>query len=177
MLTRAVISSFPLICCLTPLFLSTCDLSVPLFLPFLDTASLSRFLALINSTGLPSDAFQAPSSYHRPGLCTRPQGYLLSGLKLRKKEGTFFTKDQDSSSSELLIEGWITALSPWSLEEGKLFYLLDKDTAAFTKPSPAVLIPVELYCILVQNKQDRVSTYSTIFPSVVAGTSAEFIAY
>lgn len=59
------------ICSLTLLLLISPSLSFFLFM----TQPLSCSLALINSTGLPSDAFQAPSSYHRPGLGRRPEGY------------------------------------------------------------------------------------------------------
>lgn len=56
----------------------------PSFFLFL-TQPPSPSLSLINSTGLPSDAFQARPSFHRLGRSRRPEGYWLNRLKLGEK--------------------------------------------------------------------------------------------
>lgn len=97
--------------------------------------NLSRSLALINSSGLQSDAFQAPSSYHRLGLGRTTGGILTQWIEAQRKDRTFFKKDQDTSFSQSCWyrECRKSAWSLWSSEEQKWFYLFDRDTTAFTE--------------------------------------------
>ncbi len=139
--------SFSLICSLMLLLLISPFLSFFLFL----TQPLSRSLALINSRGLPSDAFQAPSSYHRPGLGRRPEGYWLNGLKLGEKRELSSLKIKTLPPPSVVDrECRKNALSCWSSEKQKLFYLLDRDTAAFTKHSTAECCGA-VYCFRINN--------------------------
>lgn len=97
------------------------SLSLPFF--FSLTRPLSRSLALINSAGLLFDAFQAPSSYHRPGLRRRPEGY---GLKAWRKRELSSLKDQDTSSWDV---DWVlkNRSELFGLRgKEKLFYLLNE---------------------------------------------------
>lgn len=122
--------SFSLICSPTLLLLISSSLSFFLFL----TLPLSRSLALINSTGLPSDAFHVPSSYHRLRRGRRPEGYWLNRPKLGEK------RELSSLKIKTLLPPWVVnrecGKGLWSSEGQKLVYLLDRDdrnTAVFTE--------------------------------------------
>lgn len=112
------------------------SLSLSFFLSL--TKPPSRFLPLINSTGVPSDAFQAPSSFHRLGLGRRPEGYWLNRLKLGVKTELSSLKIKTLFPPRAVgRECQKAARSLWTSEEQKLFYLLNRDTAAFKKQSQA----------------------------------------
>lgn len=146
--------SFSHICSLTLRLL----ISVPLFLPL----PPSRFLPLINSTGVPSDAFQAPSSFHRLGLDRRPEGYWLNRLKLGVKTELSSLKIKTLLPRRVVDrECQKAARSLWTSEEQKLFYLLDRHTAAFKKQSQAGRENNVFWKAARRNKQDRVETNAT----------------
>lgn len=91
---------------------SSSDLFILSFFLFL-TRLFSPPRSLINSRGLPSDAFHAPSSSHRPGRRRRPGGYWLNGLKLGEKRELSSVKIKTLLllSRDVDREYWKTALS------------------------------------------------------------------
>lgn len=121
------------------------------FFPFL-TQPPSPSRSLINSTGLPSDAFQAHPSFHRLGRGRRPEGYWLNRLKLGEKIELSLLKIKTLLPPRIVDR---VSKSLWTSEEQKWFDFLAKDIVPFKTRSWLGKQNPFQSCTLGQNKQRR----------------------